>query len=124
VTAHTLARAAYTHPEAATRTPRAIEYDLLARLTHKLRASSEPGVPFAVLAQALHDNRVLWMTLAADVASDGNGLPADLRARLFYLAEFTEVHSRKVLAGTATPAALIEVNTAVLRGLRPVEVQK
>jgi flagellar protein FlaF len=45
-------------------------------------------------------------------------LPSQLRAQLFWLAEFTETHSRKVLAGQATVAPLLEVNTAVLRGLR------
>lgn len=124
MTAQTLARAAYGRPEAATRTPRAIEYDLFARVTHQLRAAATPGAPFAMLARALHENRTLWATLAADVASDGNGLPADLRARLYYLAEFTEAQSRKLLAGGADVSALIEVNTAVMRGLRPEETQR
>lgn len=123
MTAHSLARAAYGHPESATRTPRAIEYDLFARVTHKLCAAQTPDAPFAALAEALHANRIMWSTLAADVAGDGNALPADLRARLFYLAQFTDAHSRRILAGQATTAALIEVNTAVMRGLRPTEVQ-
>lgn len=121
MTAQTLARAAYGRPEAAIRTPRAIEYDLFARVTHQLRAAATPGTPFATLARALHDNRILWSTLAADVASDGNGLPADMRARLYYLAEFTEAQSRKLLAGRGDASVLIEVNTAVMRGLRPEE---
>ena len=33
--------------------------------------------------------------------------------------EFTRVHSRKVLDGKATPDALLDVNRAVMRGLRP-----
>ncbi|HQY42753.1 MAG TPA: flagellar biosynthesis regulator FlaF [Paracoccaceae bacterium] len=124
MTAQSLARAAYGRPEAAIRTPRAIEYDLFARVTHQLRASTTPGALFAALAQALHDNRLLWSTLANDVLSDGNGLPSDLRARLFYLSEFTQTHSRKVLAGQADAVALIEVNTAVMRGLRPEETRR
>lgn len=123
MTAHSLARAVYGRPEAAIRTPRAIEYDLFARITHRLCATRAPDTPFAALAEALHDNRIMWSTLAADVAGEGNALPADLRARLFYLAEFTDMHSRKVLAGQATTAALIEVNTAVMRGLGPAEIQ-
>jgi flagellar protein FlaF len=66
----------------------------------------------------LQENRRLWVTLAAAVADNDNALPTDLRARLFYLAEFTEAHSKKVLRGTAPVAPLIEVNTAVMRGLR------
>ncbi len=124
MTAQTLARAAYGRPEAAIRTARAIEYDLFARVTHQLRVAGMPNAPFAALAQALHDNRTLWSTLAADVASDGNGLPADLRARLYYLAEYTEAQSRKVLAGQTDAAQLIEVNTAVMRGLLPGEARR
>lgn len=123
MTAHTLARAAYGRPEAATRTPRAIEYDLFARVTHRLSAAQTPGTSFAALAQALHDNRSLWSTIAADVAGGENALPAELRARLFYLAEFTQAQSRKVLEGHATAAVLIDINTAVMRGLRPTEAQ-
>lgn len=118
MTPHAQAAAAYARPGAPTRTDRATEYAAFAAITARLRASARPETPFADLARALHDNRALWSTLAADVAGDGNGLPAELRARLFYLAEFTAQHSRKVLAGTADAAPLVDINTAVMRGLR------
>ncbi|MFC3118687.1 flagellar biosynthesis regulator FlaF [Jhaorihella thermophila] len=60
----------------------------------------------------------MWNIFAADVASHANKLPAELKARLIYLAEFTQVHTRRVLAGEATVDALLDVNTAVMRGLR------
>jgi flagellar protein FlaF len=56
--------------------------------------------------------------LAADVAEPDNGLPQELRARIFYLAEFTADHSRKVLRGGETVDALVDINTAMMRGLR------
>lgn len=55
--------------------------------------------------------------MAADVSDSLNTLPAALRAQLFYLAEFTEIHSRKVINGEASADALIDINTSVLRGL-------
>lgn len=55
--------------------------------------------------------------MAADVADPNNQLPEELRAQIFYLAEFTEHHSRLVLAGAATADILVEVNTSVIRGL-------
>jgi flagellar protein FlaF len=116
----TIARQAYGGAAPATRTPRSIEYDAFARITHRLRdatARSDPAA-FSLLVHALHENRRLWATLAADVAGDGNSLPQGLRARLFYLAEFTTHHTSKVLAGTADTGALIDVNTAVMRGLQ------
>ena len=70
------------------------------------------------LARAIHDNRSLWTALAADVAIETNPLPRPLRAQIFYLSEFTAQHSRKVLAGDASVDVLIDINTAVMRGLR------
>ncbi len=117
--ATSMAKTAYASAAAQTRTPRTIEYDALARITHRLKAESlRPGASLSPLAAALHDNQRLWTVLASDVAEPGNGLPQDLRARLFYLAEFTRRHTRDVLTGKATPAILIEINTSVMRGLR------
>lgn len=114
-----LAKTAYAASTTAVRTPRGVEYEAFARITHKLRSASEKGRPgFAMLTQALYENRRLWTLLAADVAENGNDLPAELRARIFYLAEFTVDFSRKVLSENADPQALIEVNTAIMRGLR------
>lgn len=113
-----LARTAYAAPDVPVRSGRSAEYDLFARVTRSLREAmrgSTPGV--APLARALHDNQRLWTALAADVADARNGLPRDLRARLFYLAEFTRVHSARVLRGEASADVLVDINTAVMRGL-------
>lgn len=113
------AQHAYTRKQAPTRTPRTIEYDLLAQATQRL-TTAWPGRrhDFAALAKALDENLRLWSTLAADVADPGNGLPAALRARLFYIYQFTEKHSRDVLNKDANVEVLAEINTAVMRGLR------
>ncbi|MFN3971528.1 MAG: flagellar biosynthesis regulator FlaF [Gemmobacter sp.] len=114
-----LARSVYARPDAPQRNPRAVEYDLFARITRALSdawAAREADHP--ALVRALHDNGRLWRTLAGDLAEPGNGLPAELKARLFWLHEFSEAHGRKVLAGTGDAAVLVEINTAVMRGLR------
>jgi flagellar protein FlaF len=119
VNATSLAKTAYSAPDQPIRTLRGTEYELFARITHRLRASQNlEKVGFSALARALHDNRSLWTTLAAEVADPKNQLPAPLRARLFYLAEFTNQHTSKVLAGTASCEVLIDINTAIMRGLR------
>jgi flagellar protein FlaF len=100
------------------RTPRATEYAAFARITARLKAAEAAGRKnFPALAAALAENRRLWTMLAADVAGADNGLPQSLRARIFYLYEFTTHHSRQVLNGKADVAPLIEVNTAIMRGL-------
>lgn len=70
------------------------------------------------LVGALHDNRRLWTILAADVASKANSLPSELRARIFYLSEFTQKHSALVLRKEASVKPLLEINVAIMRGLR------
>ncbi|PLL14629.1 flagellar biosynthesis regulator FlhF [Tabrizicola sp. TH137] len=115
---HHEARAAYGRPDMALRSPRALEYDLLARATAALRAAEEGQGGFPALAAALDRNLRLWRTLAVDVADAGNGLPPALRAQLFYIYEFTALHSRTVLEGRGDAGALVAINTAVMRGLR------
>jgi len=110
---------AYARREAPTRSFRSIEYDLLARTTHRLKTAwLHQAEDFPALAAAVDANQQLWSVFAAEVADAGNALPAQLRAQLFYLAEFTRKHSRNVLDGTANITALADINTAVMRGLR------
>ncbi|MDA7423319.1 flagellar biosynthesis regulator FlaF [Thalassococcus lentus] len=114
----TLAKRAYSQSSAPTRNARAVEFQLLARISHRIKASAIAGpTAFPKLVAALSDNRKLWTALAVDVADADNDLPQDLRARIFYLAEFVQVHTGKVLNRSAGVRPLLEVNAAVLRGL-------
>ena len=117
--AHSAARAAYSRPEAPQRNPRDLEYDLLARATKALSLAAR-GTPrnYPALVAALDENQRLWSALAADVAEPGNGLPAQLRAQLFYLYEFTAQHSQAIRDKDASVEVLIDINSAVMRGLR------
>jgi flagellar biosynthesis activator protein FlaF len=114
-----LARRRYTRPDTPARSPRDIEYELMARITRRLTAATTNTVTgFGALVSALHDNEEMWRTFAMDVAEPGNGLPAPLRAKLYYLYEFTAQHSPKVRDGSASVEVLVDINTAVMRGLR------
>ena len=71
-----------------TQSGRRAEYALIAKLTHRLRATAQTANRnYTAYVQALHDNRKLWSTLAIDVADADNALPDALRARVFYLSE-------------------------------------
>ncbi len=120
MTAQSMAvRSPYSRPEAPQKTPRALEYDLLARITQRLTAAwAQRRTNYAAMLTALDDNLRLWSVLAADVAESSNGLPAKLRAQLFYLYEFTAKHSRSVRDDGASIEVLVDINTAVMRGLR------
>jgi len=112
-----MAQRAYAPSSASVRTPRSIEFEVMARITHRLKSAIQSGEKQALI-EAMYENRRLWNTLAADVASPDNLLPEDLRARIFYLAEFTTVQSRKVLRDNASAVPLLEVNAAILGGLQ------
>lgn len=105
---------------APSRTPDATEYEIFVRVTRALGSAKSQAFP--ALAAALHDNQKLWLTLAAAVADPENALPTELRAKIFYLAEFTRAQTRRILYARTPEAddieALIDVNTAVMRGLR------
>ena len=114
-----LAKTAYVGAAAPARTLRSIEYGLFARVTQAMQAARLAGkADFPRLAAALHDNRSLWTALAADVAQTGNQLPNPLKAQLFQLYEFTDRHSRKLLSGDGEVDVLIDINMAIMRGLR------
>jgi flagellar biosynthesis activator protein FlaF len=117
--ATTQARSAYGRNVTPVRTSRTQEYDLLARCTQGLSGAwTRRKEDFPGLAVALTENLQLWSVLAADVAEAGNGLPPPLRAQLFYLYEFTAGHTRAVLDNRGSVEVLVDINTAVMRGLR------
>jgi flagellar biosynthesis activator protein FlaF len=113
------AYSSYSRADAPMRSCRSAEYEILARTTQRLTAAARRKTEdFPGLVAALHDNQRLWSTFAADVADDDNGLPQALRAKLFYLFEFTVTHSRNILDGRGSVDVLVDINTAIMRGLR------
>lgn len=111
------AQRAYAPTQTPTKTARRTEYDVIARISHRMkRALQEDNFP--ALAEALHENNQLWMTLAIDVANPENPLPQDLRARILYLAEFSRQHSYKVMRKQETAVPLLEINAMILKGLK------
>jgi flagellar protein FlaF len=116
--AFAMAQAAYTSAAAPLKTTRSSEYDAFAKITHKLRTASErKKIAFPEFVEALYENGKLWRLLVVDLASPNNELPDELKARLISLAEFIRKHTSAVLASQADEAALVEINTAVMRGL-------
>ncbi|MGR3617487.1 MAG: flagellar biosynthesis regulator FlaF [Paracoccaceae bacterium] len=113
------AKGAYSGVASPARTHSDVEYEALARITKRIRSSSEVDRSnFAALAEALHDNQKLWDTFACDVADKKNGLPDELKARIIYLAEFTRHHTSAILSKQADVGPLVEINTSIMRGLR------
>jgi flagellar protein FlaF len=117
------ARSAYGETDRSGLRPRAAEYRLFARITHRLADAARAAAGaapdhFPRLAAAIADNLRLWNALAVDLARPGNALPEALRARLLSLAIFQVRHSAAVLEGRAAAGALVDINAAIMRGLR------
>jgi len=111
------AQRAYSPKVGAIRTSRSIEFEVIARITHRLRVAIEAN-DRRKLIEVLYENRTLWTALAADVASSKNSLPKELKAQLFYLSEFTVQHTRKVLKRQGDANALLNINISILKGLK------
>lgn len=120
-----LAVSAYGRKNSSLKTDRGIEYEVFAQVTRQIQTYAKQGKrEFPKLAQALHRNRQLWATLALDVASEENSLDKDVRAKVFYLSEFTNLETKKVLAGERGVDALTQINLAIMRGLSQPAIKK
>ncbi|GFE49549.1 hypothetical protein So717_13020 [Roseobacter cerasinus] len=115
--AYAQAQSAYAPAAAPTRTARSAEYEVIARISHRLKKAIKED-NFNALAEALYENNKLWTTLAINVADENNLLPEDLRARILYLADFTRIHTQKVLRKEESAIPLLEINALILGGLK------
>ena len=101
------------------KTPKRVEYELFAKVTHQLKlAATQKKSSFPKFVEALHQNRKLWRILASDVAQTGNLLDADVKGQILYLAEFTHAYTSRVMSEQITVRPLLDINAAVLRGLK------
>lgn len=99
------------------RTPRDAEYEVFSRVTRMLRQAAEGGQGADLIA-AVHKNNELWTILASDLAGAGNGLPDQVRAGILSLAGFALRHGHQAMAGKVKVDPLIDINLAMMRGLR------
>ncbi|WDI31551.1 flagellar biosynthesis regulator FlaF [Hyphococcus flavus] len=121
MTVSALARNAYQQSTKSTAEPRSVERQLLTRLTSALIAADKSrDTDKAGVARALGKNLEFWTVIAADVASEGNQLSAELRSQLFYLYEFTRYTTNKILGGDDSVSIhpLIEINQNIMAGLQ------
>ena len=73
---------------------------------------------FFIASGSLLASREVTVQLPLTSQLSLDALPQPLRAQIFYLAEFTLQHSRKALTDGLPFAPLIDINTAMMRGLR------
>lgn len=113
------AKNGYLQNMTSTKSARRMEYEVVARVTHRLRdAANNARRDYPGYVAALEDNRQLWQIFALEVIDKDNPLPEDLKARIFYLAEFSNLHTKKILREKVSALPLLEINMAILRGLK------
>lgn len=96
-----------------------IELKVFQKITSALKSVDETAPGGATkLAEALIDNAKLWNVLFIDLVNPDNTLPHDLKTSLISLAEFSQTHTRRALLGQAEHQVLIDINEAMIAGLR------
>ncbi|HEY1095611.1 MAG TPA: flagellar biosynthesis regulator FlaF [Alphaproteobacteria bacterium] len=97
------------------------EYRLLAQVTAALLVAKEKNSSSELRERidAVLWNRDVWGALKADLSSEGNSLPKELRASLISIAIWVEKESLRVVDGKGDIDALIEVNRNIMEGLKP-----
>ena len=109
----------YTTISRETASDKQIEIRVFSSITSRMKAADPTKIGgFAQMAEAMQDNTRLWNILFTDVIDENNQLPKALKAQLINLAEFTRQHTLKVLQGEGSIDALIDINQAVINGLR------
>ena len=110
---------AYSAHSVQTKSLRDQEYEVILEVTRQMkRLHSQKTPQFEEVIVALNKNERLWNTIGAQVADDANELPQALRAGLLYMSRFVAVQTGKVLREKSDFASLVEMNIAVLRGLK------
>lgn len=94
-----------------------MEFEVIARISHRMKSAIQKS-DYPALVEALYENNKLWTAFAIDVANPENQLPDELRARIVYLADFTRQHTHKVIGKKETAVPLLEINAAIMRGLK------
>ena len=103
----------------ATKTTRETEYSVVLRVTQELKKYANCQVrELPKQFAAVERNSKLWDVFVQDVSANGNKLPAELKAGILSLGAFVEKHTTQVYNRKATIMPLIEINEAILKGLR------
>lgn len=114
-----MARRGYTSTQKQVASETELELKIFLEITGRLIAADPKEIGgFAELAEALTDNARLWNLLFLDMTHETNTLPLELKNGLIYLAEFTRLHTQKVLQGEATHDILVEINKSIIAGKR------
>ncbi len=108
---------AYQTVQSRTETPRDTEHRVFARVTGMLMDALDSNAKGVQLVEAIDKNRRLWSMLAADCASEANGLPEQTRAQIISLSIWVTKYSGMVTRDKQSLEPLIDINKTIMEGL-------
>lgn len=112
---------AYQSVRSLSEAPRATEHRLMGQITGEMIVARDAGRHGVALVDTLYRNREMWNIFSIDCATQGNGLPDQLRAGIVSLALWIDRFSSEVIAGREPIDDLIAVNRSIMEGLASFE---
>lgn len=95
---------------------RALEREVLTRVTNALEAAARSGNSDA-LAKAASDNQLLWSVFVRDLQSEQNHLPNELRKQLIEIGQTVIREISENIGRSLDTEFLISINRAIIEGL-------
>ncbi len=108
---------AYQKAQQSAEKPSQVEYRLFAEVTNALIKVKDRAIRDKQMVEALDWNRRMWSVLSSDCGTEGNGLPAQLRAGIISLSIWVSKHSSAVMRGEESIDDLININRTIMEGL-------
>ena len=95
-----------------------IESEAFLNVTRRLRASQHTkSCDYSSFVEAISKNRKLWTLLCTDILHPQNELSTQIKASIFYLNDFVQSYSGRILSEDITAEPLIDINLSIIRGL-------
>jgi len=98
------------------RESRAVEREILTRVTNALEAAARSGSPDA-MAKAASDNQLLWSVFVRDLQGGQNHLPPELRKQLIEIGQTVIREISENINRSLDTEFLISINRAIIEGL-------
>ena len=108
---------AYQKAQQSAEKPSQVEYRLFAEVTNALMKVRDRAIRDKQMVEALDWNRRMWSVLSSDCGTEGNALPAQLRAGIISLSIWVSKHSSAVMRGEESIDDLININRTIMEGL-------
>ena len=100
-----------------------IESEAFLNITRRLKTSQHTkSYDYSSFVEAISKNRKLWTLLCTDILHPENKLSTHIKASIFYLNEFVQSYSGRILSEDITVEPLIDINLSIIRGLNESKV--